>query len=67
MLSKFGYGVDQSMSARQKAVKKAVKKYGALSVFRKLNALYILNKNRQPVNAKVFLVDREFVNKQFLS
>jgi hypothetical protein len=63
MLSKFGYGVDQSMAARQKAVKKAVKKYGALSVFRKLNALYILNKNRQPGNAKVFLVDREFVNK----
>ena len=51
------------MAARQKAVKKAVKKYGALSVFRKLNALYILNKNRQPGNAKVFLVDREFVNK----
>ena len=54
------------MKLRRKSLKCAVKKYGALSTFRKLNALTTLNKNRNPVMSKKTLKDREWVKTTYL-
>jgi hypothetical protein len=67
MLRKYGYAIDLPAANRQKALSKAVKRYGALSVFRKLNALAVLNKNRNKANAKVYKQDRDFVKSKFMA
>ena len=60
-LSRFGYSMKNSQSKRHKSLKKAIKSIKPLSVYRKLNALYILNKNRNPLNAKLFKDDAEWL------
>lgn len=60
-LSQFGYHADLPISIRHKALKKAVKKYGALSVGRKLNAVYVLNRNTNPKIAKILKSDSLWV------
>lgn len=52
--TKFGYSMKNSKSKRHTSLKKAMKIIKPLSIYRKLNALYILNKNRHPLNAKLF-------------
>ena len=63
MLRKCGYGLDRSPKQRQMALRKASKKYGPLSVFRKLNALAVLNKSKNKSNSKKYLKDRDYVKK----
>lgn len=65
-LKKFGYSTSKSAAGRHRALNKSVKKYGALKTFRKLNAVATLNKNRAPSVSKVFLRDREWVNKKYI-
>ncbi len=65
-LSKYGYSSDKPVDARHKSLSKAVKKYGPTTVFRKLNALYVYNKNRNPVRSGKFMKDRDFVKKSFM-
>ena len=65
-LSQYGYSSDKPMEARHKSISKAVKKYGSTPVFRKLNALYVYNKNRDPVRSAKFKKDRDFVKKAFM-
>jgi hypothetical protein len=61
-LSKFGYSMKKSQQSRHKSLKKAIKSVKPLSIYRKLNALYILNKNKYPDNAKIFKDDAEWLN-----
>ena len=65
-LKTLGYSTSKSDLSRHRALNKSVKKYGALKTFRKLNAVATLNKNRAPSVSKVFLRDREWVNKKYI-
>jgi hypothetical protein len=66
-LSKFGYEhvVHLSTNDRHTALTKAVKEYGSLTVFRKLNAVYVLTKYTSPATSILFLRDRNWVKRTF--
>lgn len=64
-LKKYGYSLDQSATARHTALRKAVKAYGASKVFKKLNAVMVLQKYTSPKNAAKFRADRNWVRKTF--
>lgn len=66
-LSEFGYSSSKPEMERDKSLDKAVKRYGSTSVFRKLNALSVYNKNRDPVRSNLFLKDRNYVKKTYMS
>ena len=60
-----GYNINLTEKERQRILDKAVKQYGGLSVFRKLNALYTLNKNRNPSLARKFKRDADYVKRKY--
>jgi hypothetical protein len=60
-LTKFGYSMKKSQQSRHNSLKKAIKSVKPLSIYRRLNALYVLNKNKHPNNAKVFKDDAEWL------
>lgn len=64
-LAVLGYTTKSPLKVRRKALEKAVKKYGGLKVFRKLNAVYVLNSNRNPTLSEKFKRDRNWVKKNF--
>lgn len=64
-LTKFGYSTKKSARARHEALRKAIKRYGALSVFRKLNAMVIVRKRTQPEAREIFEADRDWVRDQY--
>lgn len=64
-LTKFGYSIKKSRQARRIALRKAVRKYGALSVYRKLMAQYVFRKNYAPDQAAKFRSDAEWVRDQY--
>ena len=64
-LSKFGYSTKKSDRARHAALNRAVEKYGALSVYRMLNAQVILRKRTQPKARRIFEEDREWIAEQY--
>ena len=61
-LSVFGYTTKISSNDRKHALLLAIDKLGATEVFRKLNALVVLNKHR-PQLEKIYLSDRNFTKK----
>ena len=65
LLAKFGYhNVTQlSLQERHEALKKAIQAYGPLSVFRKLNAVYVYNRKTNPFVARIFKADRDWTLK----
>lgn len=65
-LSKLGYHIDRSKTARHKSLRKAVKKYGSLSTFRKLQAVGTLTKRTKKSNSRKFLTDRNWVRKTYM-
>lgn len=65
-LGKIGYSVTKSKTARHSALKKAVKKFGSLSTFRKLNAVGTFTKRTTKVKSKSFLADRDWVKKTYM-
>lgn len=65
-LSKYGYHTNIPENKRDEALDKAVKEYGALSVFRKLNALAVYNKNRAPRVASIAKHDRDVVKQTYM-
>lgn len=65
-LSQFGYSSSASATSRHRSLAKAVKEYGALSVFRKLNAIMVLNKNRSPGLSSRFKSDRNWVRANYM-
>jgi hypothetical protein len=64
-LSKFGYSTKKSDVARHRALKKAVEEYGALSVYRMLQAQIILRKQTQERAREIFEEDAEWLREQF--
>jgi hypothetical protein len=48
-LSKYGYKASKTVHARKIALVKAVKANGYLKVMRRVNAIYVLNKNRPTI------------------
>lgn len=60
-LSKYGYSTKKSDRARHDALDKAIKQYGAMTVFRKLQAQVILRKRTQPKVRDIFAKDAEWV------
>ena len=66
-LSRFGYEhvVKLSTQDRHTALQKAVKEYGALVVWRKLNAVQVLSRHTSPSTAVIFLRDRNWVKRTF--
>jgi hypothetical protein len=66
LLVKYGYHNVTSLSVVQRhtALNKAIRAYGALSVSRKLNAVYVYNRKTNPSAARVFKADRDWVSEQ---
>lgn len=64
-LIKYGYQYRLSDSLREKALKKAIKVYGALSVYHKLDAVAKLSLRTAPDASKIFTRDREWVRANF--
>jgi len=64
-LIKYGYQYRLSDSLRQTALKKAIKRFGALSVYRKLDAVAKLSLRTAPDASKIFGRDRDWVMENF--
>jgi hypothetical protein len=65
LLLRYGYTYRLSDAQRRKALKKAVDAYGALSTYRKLNAVAKLSFRTAPDASKVFAMDRDWVRKHY--
>lgn len=65
-LGKVGYSEMRSKTARHSALKKAVKKFGSTSTFRKLNAVGVLTKRTSKGKSKRFIADRNWVKKTYM-
>ena len=67
-LAKFGYVnvVHKTVEARRAALDKAVKEFGALSVFRKLNAVYVYGRRSAKESSKIFKEDRDWVKGKYM-
>ena len=50
---------------RKNALKKAVQEYGALAVYRKLDAVSKLTKTTIPEASKIYTEDKEWVKRKF--
>jgi len=68
LLAKFGYShvASLSQSKRHAALEKAVKAYGALSVFRKLNAALVYSKYSSPASSRIFKADRDWIGAKYI-
>lgn len=64
-LSKVGYHVTSKATSRHRALAKAVKKYGPLSTYRKVNAIATYLKRTSPAKSKTFKADRNWVGRKF--
>ena len=64
-LIKYGYQYRLSDSLRQSALKKAIKRYGAVSVYRKLDAVAKLSLRTAPDAAKIFSMDRDWIKDNY--
>lgn len=64
-LKKLGYSSRLPEDARHKALQKAVVAYGALGVYRKLDAVAKLSVSTIPTASAVYTADREWIKKTF--
>jgi hypothetical protein len=64
-LAKYGYNAHKTTEARHDALKKAIAVYGALGVFRKLDAVAKLTVRTAPEAHKIFQADRDWVRKNY--
>lgn len=66
-LHKYGYHDVRAMSTaqRQKALARAAHSNNYASVIRKLNALYVLNRNTKPDVAQIFHRDQKWLSSQY--
>jgi len=60
-----GYSLKLSLVNRRKALHKLVSQYGWGNIVKKLNVLYIYNKNNHPVTALKFRRDMKYVQKMY--
>ena len=63
-LSKFGYKASASDRVRHAALLKAIAAYGPLVVYRKLNAIMVLQKRRNPSLSEIYRANRNFVGRK---
>jgi Family of unknown function (DUF5771) len=64
-LKKHGYIYHKKADDRHAAIKKAVKEFGALGVYRRLDAVAKLSKRTVPEASKVFSVDRDWLKSHY--
>ena len=64
-LIKYGYQYRLSDSLREKALIKAIKAYGALSVYRKLDAVAKLSIHKAPEAHSIFVRDRNWIRSNY--
>lgn len=64
-LSKYGYTLKISQTQRRKALKKAIDEFGALGVYRKLDAVAKLTSRSIPEASREFAKDRDWVNETY--
>lgn len=64
-LKKHGYIYESSYESRHFALKKAIKEFGPLGVYRKLDAVAKLSKNRVPKASHVFKEDRDWIRRHY--
>lgn len=64
-LIKYGYSYRLSDSARRSALKKAIDRYGALSVYRKLDAVAKLSLRTAPDASIIFGKDRDWIRMNY--
>jgi hypothetical protein len=65
-LVRLGYSATKGKTARHRALKKAVKRYGSLSTFRKLNAAATYTKRTSKGRSRTFKADRNWVKKSYM-
>ena len=67
-LGQFGYHEVSALpaEARHAMLDKAVQRYTPLSIFRKLNALYVYTRRASPGSSAIFLADRNWVREQYM-
>jgi hypothetical protein len=64
-LSDVGYSFTKKPILRHRALNKATKKYGPLSVYRKLNALSVYTKRTSPKTSKTAKADRNYLGRKY--
>jgi hypothetical protein len=64
-LSKHGYSYKASETGRKDALRKAIGEFGALSTYRKLDAVAKLTERTNPTAAKIFKHDRDWIQTQY--
>jgi hypothetical protein len=65
-LIQFGYSFRLPKETRRNALKKAIKKFGPVGVYRKLDAVAKLSKRTVPDASNVFTDDRDWVRKEYI-
>ena len=66
LLTRLGYSAEKGKTARHKAIRKAVKRYGPLSTFRKLQAVSTYTKRTSKGKSRTYKADRNWVRKMFM-
>ena len=61
-----GYHAKNGKITRHRSLRKTVRSVGALSTFRKLNALAVYTKNSAPSKSKTIKADRNWIKKTFM-
>jgi hypothetical protein len=66
-LAKFGYSDVQhrGVTVRRAALAKAVAEYGPLSVWRKLNAVYVYTRRISPASSRIFKEDMDWIRSTY--
>lgn len=64
-LVKYGYSYRLADSARRAALKRAIDRYGALSVYRKLDAVAKLSLRTAPDASRIFSLDRNWIRSNY--
>lgn len=64
-LIKYGYQYRLSDSSRHAALKRAIERYGALSVYRKLDAVAKLSIRTAPDASNIFAKDRDWIRAHY--
>ena len=64
-LTEYGYHFDKTPIARHRALNKAYKAHGYAKIVRKLNAISVLNKNRDPNVTETAKEDMEWLKNKY--
>lgn len=66
-LSKYGYEGVKTMTRKERraGLTKAITNLGGLSVWKKLNVLYVYNKNKNPALASIFNTDKRWIKNTY--